>query len=87
MGVETGGVGEGGRSDGRPVDLPDQRGEGVVADRRQGVGLYGEPERCVGSQFDPEIVPEFDPEIVPVFLAQIEEFRRTEATVKRFIPR
>jgi len=39
----------------------------------------GELERCVGSQFDPEIVP--------VFLAQIEEFRKIEATAGRFIPR
>jgi HD-GYP domain-containing protein (c-di-GMP phosphodiesterase class II) len=39
----------------------------------------GELERCVGSQFDPEIVP--------VFLDQIEEFRRIEATAGRFIPR
>jgi response regulator RpfG family c-di-GMP phosphodiesterase len=39
----------------------------------------GELERCVGSQFDPEIVP--------VFLAQIEEFRKLEATAGRFIPR
>ena len=39
----------------------------------------GELERCVGSQFDPEIVP--------VFLHQIEEFRRIEAAAGRFIPR
>jgi response regulator RpfG family c-di-GMP phosphodiesterase len=39
----------------------------------------GELERCTGSQFDPEIVP--------AFLAQIEEFRRLEATAGRFIPR
>jgi response regulator RpfG family c-di-GMP phosphodiesterase len=39
----------------------------------------GELERCVGSQFDPEIVP--------VFLQQIEEFRKAEATAGRFIPR
>jgi response regulator RpfG family c-di-GMP phosphodiesterase len=39
----------------------------------------GEIERCVGSQFDPEIVP--------VFLAQIEEFRRIEASAGRVIPR
>jgi response regulator RpfG family c-di-GMP phosphodiesterase len=39
----------------------------------------GELERCVGSQFDPEIVP--------VFLAQIEEFRKIEANAGRFIPR
>jgi response regulator RpfG family c-di-GMP phosphodiesterase len=39
----------------------------------------GELERCVGSQFDPEIVP--------VFLFQIEEFRKIEATAGRFIPR
>ena len=31
----------------------------------------GELERCMGAQFDPEIVP--------VFLAQIEEFRKLEA--------
>ncbi|HEY7372201.1 MAG TPA: HD domain-containing phosphohydrolase [Polyangia bacterium] len=39
----------------------------------------GELERCVGSQFDPEIVP--------LFLAQIEEFRKIEAAAGRFIPR
>jgi response regulator RpfG family c-di-GMP phosphodiesterase len=39
----------------------------------------GELERCIGSQFDPEIVP--------LFLAQVEEFRRIEATAGRFIPR
>ncbi|MEO8212395.1 MAG: HD domain-containing phosphohydrolase [Myxococcales bacterium] len=39
----------------------------------------GELERCSGVQFDPEIVP--------VFLAQIEEFRKAEATAGRFIPR
>ena len=39
----------------------------------------GELERCVGTQFDPEIVP--------VFLYQIEEFRKIEATAGRFIPR
>ena len=39
----------------------------------------GEIERCSGVQFDPEIVP--------VFLAQIEEFRRTEASAGRVIPR
>jgi response regulator RpfG family c-di-GMP phosphodiesterase len=39
----------------------------------------GELERCAGVQFDPEIVP--------VFLAQIEEFRKVEATAGRFIPR
>jgi response regulator RpfG family c-di-GMP phosphodiesterase len=39
----------------------------------------GELERCVGSQFDPEIVP--------VFLDQIEEFRKLEASAGRFIPR
>jgi response regulator RpfG family c-di-GMP phosphodiesterase len=39
----------------------------------------GELERCVGAQFDPEIVP--------VFLAQIEEFRKLEATAGRIIPR
>jgi HD-GYP domain-containing protein (c-di-GMP phosphodiesterase class II) len=39
----------------------------------------GELERCVGSQFDPVVVP--------VFLAQIEEFRKIEATAGRFIPR
>jgi response regulator RpfG family c-di-GMP phosphodiesterase len=39
----------------------------------------GELERCVGSQFDPEIVP--------VFLFQIEEFRKIEATAGRIIPR
>ena len=39
----------------------------------------GELERCVGSQFDPEVVP--------VFLAQIEEFRKLEASAGRFIPR
>jgi response regulator RpfG family c-di-GMP phosphodiesterase len=39
----------------------------------------GELERCVGSQFDPEIVP--------VFLAQIEEFRKLEASAGRAIPR
>ena len=36
-------------------------------------------ERCSGTQFDPEIVP--------VFLAQIEDFRRVEATAGRVIPR
>jgi response regulator RpfG family c-di-GMP phosphodiesterase len=39
----------------------------------------GEIERCMGAQFDPEIVP--------VFLAQIEEFRKVEAIAGRFIPR
>lgn len=39
----------------------------------------GELERCSGVQFDPEVVP--------VFLAQIEEFRKAEATAGRFIPR
>jgi response regulator RpfG family c-di-GMP phosphodiesterase len=39
----------------------------------------GELERCVNSQFDPEIVP--------VFLTQIEEFRKFEALAGRFIPR
>ncbi len=39
----------------------------------------GEIERCTGSQFDPEIVP--------VFLAQIEEFRKLEATAGRIVPR
>jgi response regulator RpfG family c-di-GMP phosphodiesterase len=39
----------------------------------------GELERCMCSQFDPEIVP--------VFLAQIEEFRKIEAIAGRFIPR
>ncbi|HXI60193.1 MAG TPA: HD domain-containing phosphohydrolase [Polyangia bacterium] len=39
----------------------------------------GELERCIGSQFDPEIVP--------VFLAQIEDFRRLEAAAGHFIPR
>ena len=39
----------------------------------------GELERCSGVQFDPEIVP--------VFLFQIEEFRKSEATAGRFIPR
>jgi HD-GYP domain-containing protein (c-di-GMP phosphodiesterase class II) len=39
----------------------------------------GEIERCMTSQFDPEIVP--------VFLAQIEEFRRIEAEAGRIIPR
>lgn len=39
----------------------------------------GELERCVHSQFDPEVVP--------VFLAQIEEFRKFEALAGRFIPR
>jgi response regulator RpfG family c-di-GMP phosphodiesterase len=39
----------------------------------------GELERCMSSQFDPEIVP--------VFLAQIEEFRKIEAEAGRFIPR
>jgi response regulator RpfG family c-di-GMP phosphodiesterase len=39
----------------------------------------GELERCSGVQFDPEIVP--------VFLAQIEDFRKAEATAGRFIPR
>jgi HD-GYP domain-containing protein (c-di-GMP phosphodiesterase class II) len=39
----------------------------------------GEIERCMTSQFDPEIVP--------VFLAQIEEFRRLEAEAGRIIPR
>jgi response regulator RpfG family c-di-GMP phosphodiesterase len=39
----------------------------------------GEIERCLGAQFDPEIVP--------VFLAQIEEFRKVEAIAGRFIPR
>jgi response regulator RpfG family c-di-GMP phosphodiesterase len=39
----------------------------------------GEIERCVGAQFDPEIVP--------VFLAQIEDYRKVEAVAGRFIPR
>jgi response regulator RpfG family c-di-GMP phosphodiesterase len=39
----------------------------------------GEIERCVGAQFDPEIVP--------VFLAQIEEYRKLEATAGHIIPR
>jgi response regulator RpfG family c-di-GMP phosphodiesterase len=39
----------------------------------------GELERCIGAQFDPEIVP--------LFLAQIEEFRKIEAVAGRFIPR
>jgi len=39
----------------------------------------GEIERCIGAQFDPEIVP--------LFLAQIEEFRKIEATAGRIIPR
>ncbi len=39
----------------------------------------GEIERCVGAQFDPEIVP--------VFLAQIEEFRKIEVIAGRIIPR
>jgi response regulator RpfG family c-di-GMP phosphodiesterase len=39
----------------------------------------GEIERCVGAQFDPEIVP--------LFLAQIEEYRKIEAIAGRFIPR
>ena len=39
----------------------------------------GELERCSGVQFDPEIVP--------VFLWQIEEFRKTETTAGRFVPR
>ena len=39
----------------------------------------GELERCSGAQFDPEIVP--------VFLAQIEEYRKAEASASRFIPR
>jgi response regulator RpfG family c-di-GMP phosphodiesterase len=39
----------------------------------------GEIERCVGAQFDPEIVP--------VFLAQIEDYRKLEAVAGRFIPR
>jgi len=39
----------------------------------------GEIERCVGAQFDPEIVP--------LFLAQIEEYRKVEAVAGRIIPR
>jgi HD-GYP domain-containing protein (c-di-GMP phosphodiesterase class II) len=39
----------------------------------------GELERCVGSQFDPSIVP--------VFLAQIDEFRKVESAAGRIIPR
>jgi response regulator RpfG family c-di-GMP phosphodiesterase len=39
----------------------------------------GEIERCMGAQFDPEIVP--------VFLAHIEEYRKVEAIAGRFIPR
>jgi response regulator RpfG family c-di-GMP phosphodiesterase len=39
----------------------------------------GELERCMGAQFDPEIVP--------VFLHQIEDFRRVEAAAGHFIPR
>ncbi|HVR04350.1 MAG TPA: HD domain-containing phosphohydrolase [Polyangia bacterium] len=39
----------------------------------------GEIERCVGVQFDPEIVP--------LFLAQIEEYRKVEAVAGRIIPR
>ncbi|HEX4403520.1 MAG TPA: HD domain-containing phosphohydrolase [Polyangia bacterium] len=39
----------------------------------------GEIERCIGAQFDPEIVP--------LFLAQIEEFRKIEAVAGRIIPR
>jgi response regulator RpfG family c-di-GMP phosphodiesterase len=39
----------------------------------------GEIERCIGAQFDPEIVP--------VFLAQIEEYRRLEASAGHLIPR
>jgi response regulator RpfG family c-di-GMP phosphodiesterase len=39
----------------------------------------GEIERCVGAQFDPEIVP--------LFLAQIEEYRKVEAIAGRIIPR
>jgi response regulator RpfG family c-di-GMP phosphodiesterase len=39
----------------------------------------GEIERCIGAQFDPEIVP--------VFLAQIEEYRKVEAIAGRIIPR
>jgi HD-GYP domain-containing protein (c-di-GMP phosphodiesterase class II) len=39
----------------------------------------GEIERCIGAQFDPEIVP--------LFLTQIEEFRKVEAVAGRFIPR
>jgi response regulator RpfG family c-di-GMP phosphodiesterase len=39
----------------------------------------GELERCVGSQFDPQIVP--------LFLVQIEEFRKLEAAAGRLVPR
>ena len=39
----------------------------------------GEIERCIGAQFDPQIVP--------VFLAQIEEYRKVEAIAGRIIPR